>query len=66
MIHKRVGAILLTLDDSHILFSHVVHNHKDLSESLKYCKCFDFASCLQATVDKDKGGKSLLASKIPT
>ena len=61
MIHKRVGAILLTLDDSYVLFS-VVHNHEDISESLKYCKCFAFASCLQATVDKEKGGKSLLAT----
>ena len=46
MIHKRAGAVLLTLDDSHVLFS-VVHNHEDLSESLKYCKCLAFASCLQ-------------------
>ena len=58
MIHKRAGAVLLTLDDSHVLFS-VVHNHEDLSESFK---CFAFASCLQATVDKEKGGKSLLAT----
>ena len=65
MIHKRVHAILLTLDDSHILVS-VMHNHRDLSESLKYWKCFAFASCWQATVDKEKGGKSLLASKILT